>query len=230
MGTGKWPYLDVVWVAFETGSLLAVVGGGAVRGFRREALSTIKAAGLGHVPGDVTSWCQGCFSKWRQCGSPFLGQQENSSFHPSLRGEFKPSKQRRVRSCCSRSYDPQAATGQSSVSTAAVGYAVPQTPSPPRERMCQSSAGCMTNHEPRGFLLFAHQFAFPAQVNGAGASYNTPEGSGGVCPCHCWVQHFLPESWSSGWGCSHSTPATAVSNCNLTQPAIKHSKTGQSSV
>lgn len=53
MGTGKWPYLDVVWVAFETGSLLAVVGGGAVRGFRREALSTIKAAGLGHVPGDV---------------------------------------------------------------------------------------------------------------------------------------------------------------------------------
>lgn len=28
MGTGKWPYLDVVWAAFETGSLLAVVGGG----------------------------------------------------------------------------------------------------------------------------------------------------------------------------------------------------------
>lgn len=105
------------------------------------------------------SWCQGCFSKWRQCGSPFLGQQENSSFHPGLRGEFKPSKRRRVRSCCSRSYDPQAASGHSSVSTAAVGYAVPQTPSPPRERMCQSSAGRMTDHEPRGFLLFAHQGA-----------------------------------------------------------------------
>lgn len=30
MGTGKWPYLDVVWAAFETGSLLLWAGGGSL--------------------------------------------------------------------------------------------------------------------------------------------------------------------------------------------------------
>lgn len=46
------------------------------------------------------------------------------------------------------------------------------------------------------------------------------------------VQHVLLETLSFSWDCPPSVPssATAISNCNLTQPAIKHSRTGESSI
>lgn len=96
------------------------------------------------------SQCQPCVRKRRQCGSPFLGRPENSSFHLRLPGKFKASKQRRVRSCRDGSCDPQPAWGQCFMATAAVGHASPQTHSPPRDGTCQSAVSRMTEHEPQG--------------------------------------------------------------------------------
>lgn len=50
---GKWPRLDVVWVAFETVSLLVHVGKG-VRGFKTELSLKQPGAGLARGSGDVS--------------------------------------------------------------------------------------------------------------------------------------------------------------------------------
>lgn len=62
MGTGKWPYLDVVWVTFETGSLLAVrVGGGSPRlqkrGTFNHSSSWARSCPWGHLGVKAASAC-----------------------------------------------------------------------------------------------------------------------------------------------------------------------------
>lgn len=80
----------------------------------------------------------------------FLERPENSSFHLSLPGGFKPSKQRRVRRCRDGSCDPPPDWGLCFTATTAVGHASSRTHSPPRDGTCQSAVSRMTEHEPRG--------------------------------------------------------------------------------
>lgn len=109
--------------------------------------------------------------------------------------------------------------------TAALGHAWPQTCS---RHMMGCAVSRLTQHEPQGWKQ--PQFAFPAQVRAPDASQMGHKEQGPDASTLLLQWGFSPPCPS--WGCSPSAPglASAVSNCNLTQPAIKHSRTGESSV